>query len=448
MAATQVQCGVTNNRINREPIDSESVVYSYSNLADKLSARSGFIYGGLITSVINDEEKEKNGPWYISYNKDVLNSYTADRIVLQSENNTTIYAMLDKSKYTKPEISFDFYSPVKDDYIVAATDVITEEIEIGSYFTPKFKTIWPARTVSQIGTRMGITNLDPSKIDGNYLLGYSYGVNGNGIHYNYINSSGIETVGSSNKLDYEIAATKLTITDEKDYNVFSNLNVSYQKASYMYYQQLYDIKKYEYSYGEKNTAWFNEGTYISNAKYILKGRYRYYYGFSDTVPMSKEDLQKGYTHLLNPTSVETGTMTTMVVRKENSDKKVFWIAYPTNYGIVNFNDEFKIPITQPDGISFDLISGWQNMKRKILTFPLGSNNTDFVRDYYVVYSEMEFPIGNPSATISFKILPDEIIDYIINITFEDSSPWSPEEDIDKVFVKESSNNIIIDNEIW
>ena len=216
----------------------------------------------------------------------------------------------------------------------------------------------------------------------------------------------------------------------------------------MYYQQLYDIKKYEYSYGEKNTAWFNKGTYISNAKYVLKGRYRYYYGFSDTVPMSKEDLQKGYTHLLNPTSVETGTMTTMVVRKENSDKKVFWIAYPTNYGIVNFNDEFKIPITQPDGISFDLISGWQNMKRKILTFPLGSNNTDFVRDYYVVYSEMEFPIGNPSATISFKILPDEIIDYIINITFEDSSPWSPEEDIDKVFVKESSNNIIIDDEIW
>ena len=70
MAATQVQCGVTNNRINREPIDSESVVYSYSNLADKLSARSGFIYGGLITSVINDEEKEKNGPWYISYNKE------------------------------------------------------------------------------------------------------------------------------------------------------------------------------------------------------------------------------------------------------------------------------------------------------------------------------------------------------------------------------------------
>ena len=61
---------------------------------------------------------------------------------------------------------------------------------------------------------------------------------------------------------------------------------------------------------------------------------------------------------------------------------------------------------------------------------------------------MEFPIGNPSATISFKILPDEIIDYIINITFEDSSPWSPEEDIDKVFVKESSNNIIIDDEIW
>ena len=34
------------------------------------------------------------------------------------------------------------------------------------------------------------------------------------------------------------------------------------------------------------------------------------------------------------------------------------------------------------------------------------------------------------------------------VTFEDSSPWSPEEDIDNVFVKESSNNIIIDDEIW
>ena len=80
MAATQVQCGVTNNRINREPIDSESVVYSYSNLADKLSARSGVIYGGLITSVINDEEKEKN---------------TERMILLTAQNGRATYALVE-----------------------------------------------------------------------------------------------------------------------------------------------------------------------------------------------------------------------------------------------------------------------------------------------------------------------------------------------------------------
>ena len=92
MGATHIQCGITNHRINREPLDAESVIYSYSYLQDKLEMRSrtqtkeGALYAGMITSVINDDESSYNGPWYISYaiNNSIV-SYSADRILTNQE---------------------------------------------------------------------------------------------------------------------------------------------------------------------------------------------------------------------------------------------------------------------------------------------------------------------------------------------------------------------------
>ena len=97
MGATHIQCGVTNHRINREPLDAESVLYSYSHLQselamkDKTQTREGALYAGMITSVINDSEEAYNGPWYISYQ---INSgqvsYNADRLPTNTEVNSYV----------------------------------------------------------------------------------------------------------------------------------------------------------------------------------------------------------------------------------------------------------------------------------------------------------------------------------------------------------------------
>ena len=92
MSATHIQCGVTNHRINREPLDAESVLYSYSYLKSKLEMKNdtqtkeGALYAGMITSVINDDIDSHNGPWYVSYQ---INSgkvsYNADRLPTNTE---------------------------------------------------------------------------------------------------------------------------------------------------------------------------------------------------------------------------------------------------------------------------------------------------------------------------------------------------------------------------
>lgn len=97
MAATKVQCGITNRRINREPLDAESVMYSIDDLnnatqmVDNVHTVSGAVYAGMITSVINDKDDDNNGPWYISYavsNNQV--SYIKDRILTKTESYNAI----------------------------------------------------------------------------------------------------------------------------------------------------------------------------------------------------------------------------------------------------------------------------------------------------------------------------------------------------------------------
>ncbi len=102
MAATLIQYGLTNKRINREPIDCETVLASYTLLKSYTGQNpsEGQVYDGLITSVINSEssytsEKYQDipdynvpaaGPWYIrtSYNGS-SSSYTADRVLTNKE---------------------------------------------------------------------------------------------------------------------------------------------------------------------------------------------------------------------------------------------------------------------------------------------------------------------------------------------------------------------------
>lgn len=81
MSATHIQCGVVNHRINRQPLDAESVLYSYSDILERTHAikngvtKKGALYAGMFTSVINDNEEAYNGPYYISYGVDDETGY-------------------------------------------------------------------------------------------------------------------------------------------------------------------------------------------------------------------------------------------------------------------------------------------------------------------------------------------------------------------------------------
>lgn len=100
MGVTHIQCGVTNHRINREPLDAESVMFSYDALRRHVEKQrhsettEGAFYAGLYTSVISDENDAYNGPYYISYEvsgEEV--SYTAERLVNSYEMDTTVYTV-------------------------------------------------------------------------------------------------------------------------------------------------------------------------------------------------------------------------------------------------------------------------------------------------------------------------------------------------------------------
>ena len=96
--ATDVQCGIVNHRIYREPLDGETVMQTYNDLMQHLEmdgqckTKKGRVYGGLITSVVNDPNETLNGPYYISYtttyNEGVPQiSYLATRLSTEDPNS-------------------------------------------------------------------------------------------------------------------------------------------------------------------------------------------------------------------------------------------------------------------------------------------------------------------------------------------------------------------------
>ena len=89
MGATKIQYGQTNYRINREPIDAESVITTYSGLVSKTGPADdaeGALYPGMIVAVTEDQDESKRGPYYISYETTSEGTaYTKDRIPLRSE---------------------------------------------------------------------------------------------------------------------------------------------------------------------------------------------------------------------------------------------------------------------------------------------------------------------------------------------------------------------------
>ena len=453
--ANTQQYGIKNWRIYREPIDGETVHLSYKDIKDRLITNTtgdgttlGTFYGGLITSVTSDSNKTYNGPWYISYNIENRRvSYLAERIPVRSEIDFELYSVLEKPKYTKPEITVQFLSATNGVGLttVSKAPVIYEDIEVMSSFTPGIKINWPERTSdNKNGTRAYDAVCNPSKPK--ELLGYSYGVAYNSGDANSGISFWCRGIGktASYNLNTIISFPKSKVTTEGEYVIFDNLQISYLPASYMYYPQFYDRGRFEISYGEGETAWFGNGIYIPDTvKYVINVRWKYYWGLSDKAPENEQQLKSKKSGLLNNSNFENGTTTSTLVG-EDYNCKSFWIAFPPEFALVSFTNDIRIQLEQPDGTCFDLISETQNMKLKKMNVHLGDNIT--IKEYNVAFFDFEWPIGNKSAIISFRIVPAEEANTIYKINFEDESHILTQSE-DNVLRTESSNNVIYGEDV-
>lgn len=447
--ANTQQYGIKNWRIYREPIDGETVHLSYQDIKDRLITNNtgdgttlGTFYGGLITSVTSDSNDAYNGPWYISY--DITNnrvSYLAERIPVRSEIDEELYSVLARPQYTKPEMTVQFLSATNgiDFTAVSKAQAIYEDVEVMSYFTPALKINWPTRTLdNENGTRAYDAVCKPSKP--NELLGYSYGVAPNGISFDCL---GVHKTAYA--IDTVISLPRSQVKTEGEYVVFDNLQVSYLPASYMYYPQFYNRGRFEFSYGEGKTAWFGKGIYTPNTtKYVVNARWKYYWGLSEEVPQTEEQLKSKKSGLLNSSSFANGTTTSTLVG-EDYNCKSFWVAFPPEFALVSFTNDIRIQLEQPDGTCFDLVSETQKMKLKKMNVHLGDNLT--IKEYNVAFFNFEWPIGNKSAIISFRIVPAEEVKIVFNMNLEDGTQILTEYE-DATLRTESSNNIIYDDYIF
>lgn len=406
MPAIQTQYGLSNWRINREPIDAETVHLAYSDMQNKLVPNStgiipGAFYGGLITSVTNDNNNAYNGPWYISVNKQNRVSYLAERIPVRSEIDFELYSVLEKPKYTKPEMTVQFLSATNGGLTtVSEAPVIYEDIEVMSSFIPGIKINWPTRTAdNENGTRAYDKVCNPSKP--NEFLGYSYGIAPNGISFDCLGVH--KTVYYNIDEDNPIQFTSYKVIEEGEYVVFDNLQISYLPASYMYYPQFYNNGRYEFSYGEGDTKWFGKGVYVpSTTKYVVNAKWKYYWGLSDKVPENEEQLKSKNSGFLNNSTLPDGTITSTLVGEDYKCKS-FWIAFPTEFMSAPLQNGLRIQLELSDGTFFDLVSETQQVQSKTMYIHFGDNSLN--KKYTVEFITFEWPIGNKSAIISFKIIP-------------------------------------------
>lgn len=99
----KVQTAITNVRITRDPLDSEAVMNTYSDLSLRIKkvgnaeTEKGSFYAGLYTAVVDDPDKSKNAPYFISYIKTGSGgtsqiSYEATRIMTEKDMQTLVFS--------------------------------------------------------------------------------------------------------------------------------------------------------------------------------------------------------------------------------------------------------------------------------------------------------------------------------------------------------------------
>lgn len=354
--------------------------------------------------------------------------------------DVVLSSLLTQPEYTRPNIKAQFRLSTGA-FTPATSGNYTETVELGTYFYPEFKIVWPTRTQSNTsGTRAYDAVCEPSKP--NYLLGYSYGVvpgessSNPGICITYNDGGGFESTMPSacNKtlyayaLDttYRGATTPCYILGETTYTVFSNLQVSYLQFSYMYFQQLYEKGVYVNAMGLPPKEWLSGGVSKLGSNYVT-GKLKYFYGFSgdsfDSTntgknhPKDRNALRaqkSGWLYASNTStelSIDTGE-----IGKTNASKYCLWIAYPdsddsisnaiiTNkhYKLVANSDKFKIEVLMKDGMNFDLVSPDQPLKSSYIDIYLG--NSKYTTRYKIAYIDFQKPIGNVNNVLKFSIAP-------------------------------------------
>lgn len=381
-------------------------------------------------------DMHKNGSSYFHDNIYGPISYTYVSSLGDSASlDIVLSSLLKQPEYTRPDIKVQ-YKLSTGDFVEATSDDYIETVELGTYFYPEFKVVWPTRTADdENGTRAYDAVCNPSKP--NELLGYSYGVvpggssSNPGIYISYNDGGGIEATipTACNKTLYAYALDKAYrgatspcyILGETTYTVFSNLQVSYLPFSYMYFPQLYTNGAYVHSIGTAPKEWLNGGVSKLGANYV-EGKLKYFWGFSGDSMNPGNNHPKDRTALRaqkegwlpNSNSTEEIQINTGEIGDVNASKYCFWVAFPdsddsTNnitgkhYKLVDNPDKFKIEVLMKDGMNFDLVSPDQPLKSSYLTTYLG--NSKYTTRYKIAYIDFEHPIGNANDVLKFSIAP-------------------------------------------
>ena len=355
------------------------------------------------------------GPVSYTYVSSLGDTATLD-IVLSS--------LLTQPEYTRPNIKVryklstgTFTSPTTGDY--------TDTVELGTYFYPEFKVVWPTRTQSDTsGTRAYDAVCNPSKP--NYLLGYSYGVVSNGISIRYNNGGGFENTDPNScnntyyayglDIAYKGASSPCYILGETTYTLFSNLQVSYLPFSKMYFQQLYDKGVYVHAMGLPPTEWLNGGV-SKLGGFKVEGKLKYFWGFSGTeynvgqnYPKTSGDLRKGNWWWLPSSSTTNNLEINTNKLGQNANKFCLWIAYPDSldqndskhYKLVEQSKEFQIKVKPESASEFDLIGATNKLKFAFLN-DVTLGNSKYKTRYKIAYIDFQKPIGNTTHSIIFRI---------------------------------------------
>ena len=368
----------------------------------------------------------KNGSSYFADNIYGPVSFTYVQSLGPSANlDIILSSLLTQPEYTKPNLSFSLKQASNNAFSSFRTSALTENVEVGTIFNPAIKFRWQERTPTVSGTRMKATyiNADPSTLPGNYVLGYSKGIDTTSASIYLDKSNGKkssqvswERVNDIRNLETEIAlAASITIAEPNSYPVVKGISMAYLEAEPMYFQQLYDKGVYVKAYGVGNKAWFDKGicgvggavANINTVFHTVNGKYYLYYGFigdnqaSAIAPTTKSGLGSSKILISN---VPGGAATPFEIQLNTTTaaKYSFFIAVPSLYTLGTY-DRMKIKVLQPDGVAFDMVTADQKLvESTISNMQLGS--AAYKQDYTVMFVKFQNPIGNANNKIQFNII--------------------------------------------